>query len=229
MTKPTVAYNVPSRLPDQRTILVTGHFRGGTSMVAGILRMLGLFMGDRIEGGNNEDAEFKDAPANVVRARIRERNAVHDVWGFKYPGIFLTAAEWIGDVREPFVVCIVRDVLASAQSEVFRRQFDDEFQALRKKCEQQQQMMAFLELIHARRHPLLLISYERTLQYSRHVVDALASFVGVDASEEDRRAAAEYVMPERGHGTPDEPPCVPFEFVLASRLRETLRALGHGS
>ncbi len=228
MTRPTVAYNVPSRLPDQRTILVTGHFRGGTSMVAGILRMLGLFLGDRIERGNNEDLEFKDAPVSAIRARIRERDAAHHVWGFKYPGVFLTGAEWIDEVRNPIVVCIMRDLLACAQSEVFNRQFADELDALRSKCDHQTKLMQFLEVVKARRRPFMLISYERALQHPRDVVDSLAAFAGLDAPEETRRNAADFVTPERGHADPEANPYVSLEFVLASRLRDELRAAGRG-
>lgn len=223
MAVPTVAYHRPNTLPDQRTVVVLGHFRGGTSMVAGILRMLGLFMGDRIEPGNNEDAEFKNSPPDVIRERIRTRNAAHDVWGYKYPGVFLNGAEWIDELRNPLFVCVSRDPLASAQSEVFCRVFDDEFEALRAKVDHQRQMLEFLELVMERRHPLLLISYERALRYEEEVVDAIDRFVGLEATPEARRTAIDFVTPERGHADPEYGPCVSLEFVLARRLREVER------
>ncbi len=223
MGVPTVAYHQPAAVPDQRSIVTFGHFRGGTSMVAGILRMLGLFMGNRVEAGNNEDTEFKDAPSDVIRRRIRERNAAHDVWGFKYPGVFENGEEWIDALRNPFFVFVSRDPLASAQGEVFRRAFDDEFEALRTKVEHQVKMQALLERIMRRGDPLLLISYERALRYPRELVDALGDFVGLEVTDETRERAVGFVEPERGHADLVNPPSVKLEFVLARRLREEVR------
>lgn len=223
MGVPTVTYHHPAVLPKQRSVVTFGHFRGGTSMVAGILRMLGLFMGDRIEEGNNEDADFKDAPPDVIRARIRQRDAAHDVWGFKYPGVYENGAAWIDDLRHPFFVCVSRDPLASAQGEVFCRVFEDEFEALRVKVEHQVMILRYLEEIMARRLPLLLVSYERALQYPAELVDALGAFVGLEVPSDVRRKAIEFIVPERGHADLVTPPFVKLEFVLARRLREETR------
>ena len=76
--------NPPRRIPVRRTLVVLGVERGGTSMVAGVLRALGVPMGDRA-GLNHEDPAFlKDDPDKLRRA-IRTRNKQHDMWGFKVP------------------------------------------------------------------------------------------------------------------------------------------------
>jgi len=59
-------------------IVVLGGYRGGTSMVAGVLRGLGVFMGGRMGaesgGTNHEDLDFQLQKPLIVRHLIDKRN-----------------------------------------------------------------------------------------------------------------------------------------------------------
>jgi hypothetical protein len=48
----------PGNLEPEKTLVVLGSPRGGTSMLAGLLRELGVHMGDRIDRHNHEDQAF---------------------------------------------------------------------------------------------------------------------------------------------------------------------------
>jgi len=48
----------PKELGEKRTFCVLGSPRGGTSMASGLLRMLGVSMGENLDPDNNEDQDF---------------------------------------------------------------------------------------------------------------------------------------------------------------------------
>src|SRR5271168_3177873 len=72
-----------------RTLIVTGLYRSGTSLVASILRNAGIFMGRQINDAVFEDQEMgatlRSGDAGALRRLIDERNASHGTWGFKLP------------------------------------------------------------------------------------------------------------------------------------------------
>jgi len=89
---------------EQRTYIIFGLVRGGTSMVAGILRAGGLDLGEGLSD-NHEDQGFvtQDPDGHLIpRAernarlyeRIVERNKEQSVWGWKYP----QAAEYLAEI-----------------------------------------------------------------------------------------------------------------------------------
>src|SRR5580704_5514110 len=78
-----------SRARGGRTFIVTGLHRSGTSLVASVLRQVGIFMGIQINGLVHEDEAIakmliaRDFPA--LTQLIRERDAAYGTWGFKFP------------------------------------------------------------------------------------------------------------------------------------------------
>lgn len=221
MYEPTLALNVPPSAPPQRTAVVFGHYRGGTSMVAGLLRVLGVPMGEKLEGGNNEDQDFQNASARRVIELIEQRNRGHDVWGWKYPGLFANAAHFYRRLRNPYFVVILRDVLACAQGEVWRGALRDPYAALKLKHAQQTQMLGFVDQAVRDRLPVLVVSYERSLMNPSRLVDSLARFLGLAPTSEVRRAAIATIQPERGNGDPFAGPA-PREHLAADMERAAM-------
>ena len=82
--------------PNQKTFIVFGVPRGGTTMIARVAEKLGVCMGSDLPS-NYEDSEFnfdklsdaikkdQECLASTLFAAINRRNAMHDVWGWKYP------------------------------------------------------------------------------------------------------------------------------------------------
>lgn len=126
-------YEVFGRPPtdDPRTYVVFGVPRGGTSMVAGLARLCGLDLGSDLPN-NHEDPAFnvdflkRDGHELVpaIEAAIEERNAQRAVWGWKYP----RSIQFLDDVRprlrDPRLVLVLRDPVASAGRRVRRFQHD---------------------------------------------------------------------------------------------------------
>jgi hypothetical protein len=102
-----------------RTFIISGIGRGGTTLVAAILRESGIFLGKRIADPVNEDMDM----LHVLRADdaagvddiISERNALGTDWGFKVPHIaaYLNPDE-VQRFRNPHLILIFRDPVAIA-------------------------------------------------------------------------------------------------------------------
>lgn len=205
----------PARREQQRTVCVLGAPRGGTSMVAGILRKLGLFMGADIDEANNEDrgflahggtreifldpgrAEEKLRYIASSAALVSARNAEHDVWGWKDP----LAAFYIRDlnphVRNPFFIFVTRDPGAIAQRERI-----EEGVALRRRLlaymkATSEAYTVIADFLAQRARPTLLVSYERALRASFEVGHAIAEFVGLTAPADYDSWLEAYVSPDR--------------------------------
>lgn len=82
------------------TVVVAGPIHSGTSIVAGTLRHLGVFMGDtfRVEGTHEDTLFAAYTPSPELVAYVRHRNKDHSVWGFKWP----VMRAWFNSI-EPFL------------------------------------------------------------------------------------------------------------------------------
>lgn len=69
-----------------KTFLVAGAPHSGTSLIAGSLHHLGVFMGRNwLTNGTFEDVDFVKNTEKEIIESIMERNFQYQVWGFKYP------------------------------------------------------------------------------------------------------------------------------------------------
>lgn len=202
---PACAFHADAPLPRERTIAVGGQYRGGTSMVAGLLRILGVPIGRNLEPGNNEDLELRNATDARLQEVVARRNAEYEVWGWKDPGLHRSLYHSFSVLRNPRFVIVLRDVFACAQAEKWKGVTKDVVTMLRRKHDEQTRILGFVDRILAARRPLLLVSYERTLVNPARCVEQLAQFVGIPLDPPTRRRAIEFVEPERGHGDPDSP------------------------
>lgn len=121
----------PSPPQGERTIVITGTPRGGTTMVAGCVGTLGVPIGVSIPAGeesyNLEDPEFqsvlhRESPGEIdlaaLRALIVRRNSAHQVWGFKLPMALNSLPILEQELRNPRFVLVFRDPLAVSSHEV---------------------------------------------------------------------------------------------------------------
>ena len=108
--------------PHRRTLVVLGAPRGGTSMLAGTLDKLGVYMGDRI-GHQKEDPRFRqDTTLEQKLQAIADNNARHRIWGWKLPNSIyyygdlhaqLINPVFLTGYRNPFSVACSRHELRS--------------------------------------------------------------------------------------------------------------------
>ncbi len=195
--KTSIVLNPVPAPTQERTYVTFGVERGGTSLVAGVLRALGLYLGE-IPEGNNEDKSFHNKPLGQMRATINQRNAEHDVWGWKYP----TAVNYLPvlsrSLRNPFFIIVFRDTVATALS---RAQWDGEFIRRSGRMslhETNANTNANMGFAMATRRPCMLISNEKAQSNTSALVDELADFLFVERPDEDlRRRILAYTEPGR--------------------------------
>lgn len=193
--------------PVERTIVATGTPRGGTTMLAECLGLLGVPMGVQIPAAesqfNLEDREFQallhmEAPGEVdlaaLRALIARRNADHAVWGFKLPMALNSLPLLEQELRNPQFIMVFRDVVAISSREVVSVGLDA-IHAMRRALVWQERMLDFVESSGAR---CLLLSYEKALQFPDIMIGLLASWCGLELPEERLKQACAAVEANRG-------------------------------
>lgn len=199
-------------------ILVFGAPRGGTSMVAGVLRLIGTDMGARQGRGNNEDLDIQAARGNVgnlgdvnhpdyaaalerMRPVIEARAAEGRVWGWKDPHGALYARDVLDLMPSPRLIGVFRDPAASAERiHMLTGQPVAESLAdvlwLYGKAQ---------GLIADPPAPLAMVSYEKALVRPERFVEQLAFFCGLKPDAKQISEAVAFISPERGHGDPHSP------------------------
>ncbi|GJL97067.1 MAG: hypothetical protein DHS20C06_08840 [Hyphobacterium sp.] len=201
-----------------RGIFVFGAPRGGTSMVAGALRILGSNMGARQGNGNNEDLDIQEARGNVgelgdpehsafkeavlrMRPVIEARARLPESWGWKDPHGVLYAKAIEDLLPAPRLICVMRDPQAVAErirlitgkpSLVTL----DETLGLYQRCR------AYLADSTA---PAALISYEKALVRPELFVEQLIAFCGLSPTQDQIDETIGFCYPERGHASPTNP------------------------
>jgi hypothetical protein len=189
------------------TILVVGLPRSGTSMIASVMKTLGVFIGKQIDNAVFEDREIAAAidSGRVDRfaAIAATRNAEHRVWGFKRPEAYKQLDKLCAACRNPRVIVPFRDLAAIAM----RNQISMEMDALKQLPQLAADQQALLAAIGRAAVPTLLVSYEKALQFPTEVVTEIASFCGITATETAIGAAVDII--ENGNA----------RYLHASRLR----------
>lgn len=100
------------------TVVIMGPPRSGTSMVSGILRLLGIYMG-QCNTANNEDPRFnKKRGTDKIRTLIAANNAAYPVWGWKEPSTHTYYDDVADLVRTPYLIVVCRNILGSAASKL---------------------------------------------------------------------------------------------------------------
>jgi hypothetical protein len=193
----------PDTSAANRTVVVAGMPRGGTTMVAECLVNLGLPMGVPTPAPYNfEDPEFQDllhlenpGPLDQPRLEslIERRNAANPVWGFKFPLAINSLGILERALRNPQFILVFRDVAAAAAREVISAGMGATY-AMRRGLVLQQRMIDFAE---SSRAPCMLLSYEKALQFPDVFVNLLVSWCAWPASTEQTKRAYATVVANR--------------------------------
>lgn len=177
----------------QRTILVLGAYRGGTSLAACALHRLGVWMGDFSDPGDatyecpRMRAALQARDLAQVKQIIHEGNA-RPVWGWKSPATLAMLPEVLPLVRNPVMISVFRDPVAVIGREIERntplRGSPSEYAA----AQLHQLMSATHE--YARVYPTLTVSCERARRDPTAFVEDLVEFLKLPAATEAKRRAA---------------------------------------
>jgi hypothetical protein len=181
--------NAEREMQPERTLVVIGLARSGTSMVAGALHKLGVPMGPK-ENVVYEDVALAKALESrddaAARRLIAERNAAYPVWGIKRPGLLPQLERIEGELRNPEYIVTFRDLFAIANRNRLSV-FSEVLANMEESLKQYQQVLRFLSRCQRR---VLLLSYEKAMARPLFFVAALARFAGIDDEEAKKSARA---------------------------------------
>jgi hypothetical protein len=177
-----------------KTIVIMGVARGGTSLVAGTVRELGINLGVRL-GENHEDPQFLTKDLDRLREIIRERNVVLSTWGWKMPHSIDYIAELQHDLRNPHFIFVWRNTLAAALSQT-RHSDADIHAGLNFAVQRLTDMKAAIDAVE---YPTLLINYEQAIADKDGFIDTLATFLNVEVGEAVRNNCRDFIDPSTGY------------------------------
>jgi len=173
----------------EKTFIIIGVARSGTSMVASSLYTFGVFLGNRNNRAVYEDAELAEAIEQGAKREairlIEARNHTHDVWGIKRPAIFKFLPAYLKYLRNPHFIVTFRDPAAIAERNM-RSMYLDYATCLKNAADDAQQLIRFLT---KHRFPTLVISYEKAMMNPKDYLNDLAAFCDLDISDEQYQAA----------------------------------------
>lgn len=199
---------------ERKPIVVIGAARGGTSMVAGALAKLGVFMGNQAVPPVYEDVRlaecFEQRDFEAARAIADEYSGQHPRWGWKRP----SAIDYLADVDRvldhPEYIFIYKDVFSIAQRNAISM-LSDFLPSMDRAIAQYAKSAAFLREYQPW---AMLVSYDKTASNADEFVDMLIRFAGLSPSEDQRRAAVDFVRPN------------PEDYLDASRITKAQGRLG---
>lgn len=198
---------VASKGVSNKTFVLFGNPRGGTTMIANVVRSMGIFLGNDLPV-NLEDNCFNwdilsrlepepsraDKIASIKKA-VEYRNAQYEVWGWKYPRADVYFKDISPALVNPMLICIFRDVVASTWRGVVRRR-QEPLNLMRRALDLQS---SNLRLIEKSNLPTLLVSYEKAIADPLQLVTSLNRFMSLGLSPDQLATHAEKVNPELGY------------------------------
>jgi hypothetical protein len=179
-----------------KTFIVSGAGRGGTTMVAAVLRAAGIPMAEHYYEAAVEDIVIAHALNNrdrqELRALIAERNAKYPTWGFKIPNLHgLMRAEEVALFRDPALILIFRDPVAIA----VRRTMSDFVPPFPMIRDGLAMMGGVLDIFEQTTCPALMLSYEKAILQPEAFIESLTNFCGLTPTPEVRRHMLREVVP----------------------------------
>ena len=191
----------------KKTLILFGMPRGGTTMIANIVRSMGVCLGEDLPV-NLEDGDFnwdvlgknnlewsRERKIAAIRQAIDSRNQKFDVWGWKYPRVDVYLNDVFAQLNNPMFVCVFRDVVASTWRNVVRRH-EPAANVVRHALDLQVRQLTLLQKSGA---PSLLVSYEKAIDDPLQLAASLNQFLGLDFSRKMLRQHAKKVDAEMGY------------------------------
>ncbi len=196
---PTIT-NVGEVPTQTKTVVVVGVPKGGTSVTAITLDMLGIPIATRDHEKHTsfyENQKFMVANLETNLAEIKRLDSLHAVWGFKNPSGVHVSKRLSPHLRNPHYVFVTRDVVAVAESVAYQRNKQKLSDSLISECStQNQDLLKYYVTVDA---PKLLVSYERIQKFPAVFVFSLLRFLQVDCSDEMVVSAINHISPIGGY------------------------------
>jgi len=194
----------------QRTLVGVGVARSGTSLVAGCLHRLGVFMGEKASPPTYEDLALSIAVESGDQASIRDvigrYDEQHATWGWKRPASLHYLDILHGLFRNPHYIVVFRDLFAIGN----RNRLSVGASLLANMQTSIDEYRTLLSFFDKHQTPTLLVSYDKALREKEQFIDHLCKFARLRPSAEARLQALTFVSPS------------PSDYLNASRAGQVI-------
>ncbi len=173
-------FNEPESFPPERTIVVLGIARGGTSFLASTVAHLGIPFDQEPPNYDNPElsAAISGGDWDSYRQQVEAINARYPVWGTKIMANAAQSAQAISMLRNPILLCVFRDPCAVAvrKQMVGRPNYTQVQAGVKASLKQYIRLVDMLAL--APPHPMMYVSYGNAVQSAGAFVGMVNEFLG---------------------------------------------------
>jgi hypothetical protein len=168
----------------QKTLIVMGSPRSGTSMIGKVLYSLGVFKG-KIDQAVYEDSKIievleNNKPEQYISEYFSKQNSLYDTWGFKRPGAFFYIRKFEHLVRNPIYIVPFKDILSiSMRKNISIGQ--DFNNALKETLAHHNKLVDFILTSEI---PMLLFSYEKAMLDPEQFIHSVISHLNLNCSND---------------------------------------------
>ena len=189
------------------TYIIFGNPRGGTTMVANLLRLLGVYLGDDLPVNleNNDfnwdvlkranDEKSPDHLKSLIKDSIIRYNGSHSIWGWKYPLASVYMQDIIEHVNNPRLICVFRDLVSTSSRSVHRQNVNT-FKAMKHHNRIQAKNLSVIEELAC---PSLMVSYEKAISYPNVLVEDICELMRLSIDSKRILEISKGINPELGY------------------------------
>lgn len=179
-----------------RTLIIVGVARGGTSLAAGSLHHLGVFLGDQSAAPVFEDMRlsnaFEQRSSEKPEEIISDYNSRYEVWGWKRPSNLNNLGSLDRILRNPLYIVIFKDVFSIANRNRISMGVIDVYDNISKALDQYRIINDFIAKT---RSAKMLVSYDKAVADKELFLNALCDFAGIRSTSEQVEAAKLFITP----------------------------------
>lgn len=180
----------------EKTIVITGPSRSGTTMLAQIIQSLGIPLGDTVDINLFEDVEIRDATRSgdmvAMNTLIADKNRKNAVWGWKLPSSLEYLSSFSSHLRNPFIIFTFRDPVAtSVRNQIYEKEINDLITTMEDALNY---MKLATQWIRNNKFPCICVSYEKALLNPESLVDAVIQFLHLEPNKPQRFEAIEQIQ-----------------------------------
>ncbi|PLY14737.1 MAG: hypothetical protein C0631_09435 [Sedimenticola sp.] len=185
----------PPSQSSEKTLIVVGIARGGTSLAAGALSHLGVFMGEAAHSPVFEDLRLSSAFENnditAIYSIVSSYNVQHKTWGWKRPSVVNYLSSVHEAVRNPHYICLFKDLFSVAN----RNRISMESEVLKNMERSLIEYSNVVQFLTTNKPPCLMVSYDKALANKKLFIDRICEFAGIEPSSEEYQNAMNFITP----------------------------------
>jgi hypothetical protein len=171
----------------EKTVLVFGLARGGTSLIAGVLLELGVFMGHNAHQTKHEYTPlYPGMPKIELLEKIRANDRAHSVWGWKCPKDIFHIDQYLHHLRNPHAIIVFRNFLDTSISS-YKHNSIDLLHSIRESHSVMERIISFAIDSEV---PTAFVSYENALANPSLFVDGVVNFLQLTTAGKTQLANA---------------------------------------